>query len=51
MSKQDVIDKPIFDAFIKDFLDKNKIKYYDIDALKKMIIKSDIEANSLEEEN
>ncbi|HIH42419.1 TPA: GTP-binding protein [Candidatus Woesearchaeota archaeon] len=51
MSKQDVIDKPIFDAFIKDFLDKNKIKYYDADALKKMIIKSELEANSLEEEN
>ncbi|MBI2136661.1 50S ribosome-binding GTPase [Candidatus Woesearchaeota archaeon] len=50
MSKQDVIDKPIFDAFISDFLDKNKIKYYDIDALKKMIIKSDLESNSLEED-
>ncbi len=50
MSKQDVIDKQIFDDFIKDFLDKNKVKYYDVDALKKMIIKSELEANSLKED-
>lgn len=42
LSKKDVLDEAVVSSFEKDFLKKNKIKHFDIEQLKKIIIKETI---------